>query len=190
MTSESLAPALPHFGHTDTKWHIRYSYEAYKRRSTVQDRDSSRLPFYLADKMRISALLVTDILAIAVLGAVADTNTTQVINNYCPDRVFFTYTNGSGHVFLPPTQLNSGEAYISPVVGLGDSYGITNTTDYYGDPKLVLGTSVDEDGRLWWVRTDIFSLSPMLEISAHTSPASHRLLATRVQVYGQKRDGA
>ena len=80
----------------------------------------------------------------------ADTFTSQVIKNYCHESVIFTYTNGTGYVY-PTIQLKSAEAYITGITGTGNSFGITKSSDYFNEPKIVLGSSVNEtDGILYW----------------------------------------
>ncbi|KAF7186884.1 hypothetical protein HII31_11844 [Pseudocercospora fuligena] len=79
------------------------------------------------------------------------TRASQVlVNNYCLVQHWITEINGTWNS-NGTWALDSGVAYITPIVGKGNSLGITTQNTYWveGTPKLILGYST-VNGELWW----------------------------------------
>lgn len=74
---------------------------------------------------------------------------TQVIYNNCDTSQYFTYTSGSQAVNAT-TELPPAATYETTIGGSGNVWGITPDSNYYGDNKLLLGTSIGSDGNLYW----------------------------------------
>lgn len=73
----------------------------------------------------------------------------QLVKNYCPSTLYLTiYNNGST---TGPFELPSGQAYINPIAGTGNTATLSHSADIFSDQvaKLILGTSVS-DGILYW----------------------------------------
>ncbi|KAF2857847.1 hypothetical protein K470DRAFT_260387 [Piedraia hortae CBS 480.64] len=93
-------------------------------------------------------------LMLLLLPAMAMAATVQ-LNNHCSSSIYVTIANASGTAV--PGELKSGQAFLTPFTGLGNSFGITTTQDAYWSPtgeKLILGASVD-GGSIYWTLSSV-----------------------------------
>ncbi|KAK3675603.1 hypothetical protein LTR78_004687 [Recurvomyces mirabilis] len=107
---------------------------------------SSLLNNELQDGMRTTSTTTASLLAFAVSAHA----TSYEINNYCTYNVSLTLSNATATE--PALTLNSGLAFITDIVGKGNSVGITKEPGDYWDAngkKGIFGTST-VDGTLWW----------------------------------------
>lgn len=96
--------------------------------------------------MKFNTATITGILAFATSAtAVSD----QLVTNACSESVYLTlYSNGTTN---GPFVLLSAQAYISDIIGKGNTCTVSKSPDIYSPftAKLVLGTTTD-NGVLYW----------------------------------------
>nr|POF12796.1 antigenic thaumatin-like protein [Quercus suber] len=100
--------------------------------------------------MRFTQITAAGFLAFAASAAAVSH---QTIVNHCLESIFLTLTDGSGAT-SGPIELTHTKSYNRDIVGTGNSVGITKSTDYYGSPKLIFGTSTS-NGILYWSANNV-----------------------------------
>jgi hypothetical protein len=81
---------------------------------------------------------------------------TQEVWNWCADPLFVVNVNSTGSVTGPTKLSPGGGNWTSPIIGSGNSLGVSKTDQYWsnGTAKLIWGTSTDA-GVLYWAVSNV-----------------------------------
>jgi len=102
--------------------------------------------------------LTTSALALLITTLTASTTavSTQEVFNWCADPVFLVNVNSTGSTTGPEKIAGGGSNWATPIVGVGNSLGISKNDQYWsnGTAKLIWGTSTDA-GILYWTVSNV-----------------------------------